>query len=346
MDYISILVIVFGALLALLALLRMLLRHLLQRVGTPQRPAPTTEASERLKEPIIMSHTKLGAGRQLDRVRFHTLWPRCVRPQEWHTLFVYLFSGERGLSGARADFRQRMRAPVEQYLATAATARRRVRYGTQISILLELSGFRFNPPTSTILWLEDWHCVEFRMQSLLDAVSTNEDRIEGRVSFYVGPLLIAENELYVEIRDDVTVAGQGSIGERGERSHEASLAEDGASVYRVIFVSYSHKDSYIVDQLQKAYRALGDDYFRDVEVLRSGEVWSEALLAKIRDANIFQLCWSSAAQQSKYVGQEWQYAPSLQRQRFIRPMYWQKPMPVPPAELSQLHFTYIEMEGR
>jgi hypothetical protein len=120
---------------------------------------------------------------------------------------------------------------------------------------------------------------------------------------------------------------------------------------RSIFVSYCHEDSYVVDWLQKAYQALGDDYIRDIEVLRSGEVWYEELFAEIRDADIFQLCWSYAAQRSKYVRQEWQYAHSLQKQQFIRPMYWQKPMPVPPAELCQLHFTYmplpyIEMEGQ
>ena len=58
---------------------------------------------------------------------------------------------------------------------------------------------------------------------------------------------------------------------------------------RTIFASYSHKDHSIVQQLRRAYRALGDDFFQDIHSLKSGQDWDAALLSKIEDADIFQL---------------------------------------------------------
>jgi hypothetical protein len=64
----------------------------------------------------------------------------------------------------------------------------------------------------------------------------------------------------------------------------------------------------------------------------------------IRDADIFQLLWSSNAMRSDYVRQEYEYALSLGRPEFVRPTYWEHPLPqdaaagLPPEELRALHF--------
>ncbi len=48
---------------------------------------------------------------------------------------------------------------------------------------------------------------------------------------------------------------------------------------------------------------------------------------------------------SKFVTQEWRHALSLRRDSFIRPVYWEEPMPtapgLPPKELSELYFHWI-----
>lgn len=113
-----------------------------------------------------------------------------------------------------------------------------------------------------------------------------------------------------------------------------------ASVYQAIFVSYSHQDTVIVEQLEKAYEALGLQYLRDVRLLRSGEEWNPALLQKIDEADIFQLCWSKPAKRSPNVRKEWKHALKRKKRSFIRPLYWDLPMPSPPAELAKLHFAY------
>jgi hypothetical protein len=159
----------------------------------------------------------------------------------------------------------------------------------------------------------------------------SEGELEGLVSFYVGPLLISEVEFKVHVAAD-----------DGLRKQE-KLGRISADAYGAVFVSYSHKDSQIVDQLQKAYEALGLEYLRDVRNLRSGNKWNAELLKLIDRADLFQLCWSSAAKQSEYVRQELRHALGRQLPSFVRPMYWELPMPDPPPELADIHFSYYKV---
>ncbi len=267
------------------------------------------------------------------QVRFNAFWHRHIRTEEWRPLIIYMYCGQDGLEGARIDFGKRLTLPLEEYGKSEAAAA--LQAGTEITILPELAGFVFNPPVATIFWLEQWHCIEFRMKARHSLTGP----ARGRVAFFVGPLLVAETELAVEIMDRTSVT-------------ETSLPDDlydvdwlsGAesSAYRAIFVSYSHEDSALVRQLERAYRAIGDSYLRDVAVLRSGEEWSPALLGMISRADVFQLCWSQAARKSSYVEQEWRHAFGLERRNFIRPIYWEKPMPEPPPELRAIHFSFME----
>jgi cytidyltransferase-like protein len=67
-------------------------------------------------------------------------------------------------------------------------------------------------------------------------------------------------------------------------------------------------------------------------------------LELINGADVFQLFWSSNSMWSHYVRQEWERALTLARPNFIRPTYWEDPMPrwdnpkLPPESLSRLHF--------
>ncbi len=114
--------------------------------------------------------------------------------------------------------------------------------------------------------------------------------------------------------------------------------------YQGIFLSYSHKDTFVVQQLERAYTVLGMQSLRDVHILRSGEEWHPALLRHIEQADIFQLYWSNNAKHSTYVEQEWRHALTQARPSFIRPAYWEEPMPDPPPELAAIHFAYFHLD--
>jgi hypothetical protein len=129
--------------------------------------------------------------------------------------------------------------------------------------------------------------------------------------------------------------------QRQQPSASPSLAT--ASGYESVFVSYSTKDSTIVDWMESTYTALGMTYLRDIKALRSGERWDQELLKLIERADLFQLCWSANAKQSSYVTDEWRFALGLKKPNFIRPCYWEDPMPEPPPELKPLHFARLKL---
>jgi len=65
------------------------------------------------------------------------------------------------------------------------------------------------------------------------------------------------------------------------------------------------------------------------------------------DEDVFQLFWSWNAMRSAYVRSEWEYALTLNKPYFIRPLYWEEPMPrsepenLPPEALARINFTRI-----
>jgi len=119
-----------------------------------------------------------------------------------------------------------------------------------------------------------------------------------------------------------------------------------------IFASYSRKNVDIVVQFEDVVQTLGDRYLRDFRDLRSGEDWSDRIMELIQEADTFQLFWSSNFMYSQFVRSEWEYALALIRENFIRPVYWEHPLPkdenerLPPPELARLHFQRLGAEQR
>ena len=183
-------------------------------------------------------------------------------------------------------------------------------------VVPELPCCRFNPPLSSFLWLEDWHRVEFLVQATPEQPGFALGRaVNGRIAFYVGPVLVAEVPIWTHFREEADTSATDQP--------DTQVTTD---PYQRIFLSYSHQDALIVQQVERAYTVLGMQSLRDVLVLRSGEKWHPALLRHIEQADIFQLYWSTNAKHSMYVEHEWRYALKQARPSFIRPLYWEQPM--------------------
>jgi hypothetical protein len=229
-----------------------------------------------------------------------------------------------------SDVERRLGATEGGTRTRTARSKASIARGTVIQVVPESADCEFNPPQVAFAWLEDFHCAEFRFRARPKAAGVaNAGRVSVRVAFYVAPILIA----------DITF----TIGTARAASRSAAFTSTTVQPYQRVFVSYSHADSAIADQLEKAYRALGMDYLRDIRMLRSGQKWAPVLLQRISESEIFQLLWSEAARSSNYVRQEWEHALRLKRPYFIRPLYWQEPMPPPPEPLAHLHFAYLEL---
>ena len=202
--------------------------------------------------------------------------------------------------------------------------------GARITVVPESQTLRFNPQQASFDWEESWHVATFRFLPI--SHERTPTSATGRVVYYVGPVLIGEVRFEIEIGDRPT------SDEKADK-----VTESAAPPFKAVFVSYSHRDSQIVDGLEEAYKVIGMDYLRDTLKLRSGDKFRDSLLQMIRNADVLQLCWSNSAKKSHFVEEEWRYALSLNRKQFIRPCYWQLPRPDPPPELSDLHFAFLDL---
>lgn len=277
-----------------------------------------------------------------ENVQFTVYRPRVIVPEKWHPLlaFAHLSENRPDAPASEPDPVQEVRRQAEQVLGEAEArhhfqpvtqdARQAVPQEGELTLVPRVPGVEFNPSRRSFRWIETVHREEFRLRAGAELDGTTA---RGQLSVFLGDILIADVPL--TLRVDST--------HQSDRDDQAMEAES-ASRYRKIFASYSHKDLQIVEQVERLARVFGDQYLRDWTHLRSGEVWDERLLEMIREADLFQLFWSHNAMESEYVRQECEYALSLNRPNFIRPTYWEDPLPqdpardLPPAPLLRFHF--------
>ena len=66
------------------------------------------------------------------------------------------------------------------------------------------------------------------------------------------------------------------------------------------------------------------------------------MVPALREADVFQLFWSTSSMTSTRCRRQWEAAVALDRPDFVRPLYWERPMPrapdLPPPELAGLRF--------
>src|SRR5690606_20808821 len=139
--------------------------------------------------------------------------------------------------------------------------------GALITATPELPGFQFNPPRAQALFYEDWHRFDFKLRAM-DAPLDQAGN--GRITFTVEGVIVADVPLSVYVgtsggRDDATTAVTRPL-------------------YRAIFCSYSRKDTEIIERVERAYKALGLDFLRDVVTIKSGQHWNDELLRMIERA--------------------------------------------------------------
>ena len=246
---------------------------------------------------------------------------RSVRMSGFHSLPIFARHGT-----ARTLRRIAAKLLVSQlsgpYRAAQSTTLQKIVQGTEIRAIPIFSGCTVEPKSASVAWAGAWHRLEFEFQWQLTAPPA------GAVFFFVGLVLVGE----VPVRFQSSLLPEHFDGIEG-RLETRQLMDS-------VFVSYSRKDVCIVEELERAFRALGLRYLRDVRELRAGQEWAAELLNMIDRAEAFQLCWSRNAKRSVQVDQEWRHALHSHVTGFIRPLYWEQPMPEAPNELAHLHFAY------
>ena len=270
-----------------------------------------------------------------EEVYFTLYHPDEAAAGKWYTLLTYAHIGS-VLKQVQEDAKRFIAEMGEQQREVRGKKPARLARGTELRFMPEAEGVEFNPPSLTLKWNEDMERASFRFRAAAELIG---EPCFGEMSVYAGPLEIACLRFAVHVIDPASVK-EG----RPSQTHVVTARQ-----YRHIFASYSHRDTPIVQTCVAAAKAVGDTVLIDSETLRAGEVWDKALERMIEQADVFQLFWSENAKNSKYVRKEWSYALEHSHGKgtgeapgagFIRPVYWQKPMPTPPRKLKHLHFKY------
>jgi TIR domain len=269
-------------------------------------------------------------------VRFTVYRPQALAPGVWASLLVFAHKTDLVIEPGQppVDPSKQVEAMARAYFGDAPVrsigedARSEVFRGARLRIAVDLPALRCNPGEAELDWWEPVHQVVFRLLAGPDLVGSV---VRGAVRVWCGPLLLGEVSLAIS----VTASASGP---------PAPPVTESAQRYRKIFPSYSHDDQAIVAGFAEVVRALGDKYLQDVLALRSGERWQTRLPELIEEADVFQLFWSSNSMRSPYCRQEWEHALALGRPLFVRPLYWEDPMPqdptmgLPPVALRELQF--------
>ncbi|HUT95703.1 MAG TPA: toll/interleukin-1 receptor domain-containing protein, partial [Thermoguttaceae bacterium] len=274
-----------------------------------------------------------------ENVQFSVFRPKVVQPEDWYDLLAAAHLEEKRpgapeeepepIEKVRRRVAQILGAQVREYKETTQDSTQAVPRGGEITFVPEMENVEFNPPRQTILWVEDEYVVPFRFCASAELDGTTA---RGRMSVFLGAILLADVPLKFEVSSSAAGPAESPPEQR-----------ETARPYRKIFASYSHQDLVIVEQFERYAEALGDEYLRDWRTLRAGEVWNDRLMQMIDEADVFQLFWSRNSMNSAYVRREWEYALASGRRKFIRPVYWEEPLPqrppdLPPEELARLHF--------
>jgi serine/threonine protein kinase/DNA-directed RNA polymerase specialized sigma24 family protein len=311
--------------------LRALLRAMVN-VDPSQRPPDMATVARRLTAPSLDQN-----------VQFSVYRPKTIRPQEWYTLLAFAHLSERPATApenepdpvqeVQRQARQILGANMEKYGNITKESEHPVARQGGLTFVPEVAGIEFNPPSRSFVWEEIVHREEFRLRA---SQELDGQTAKGRMTVFLGGIILAEVSLSIRVDSGYKAA-------TGTEPKEMDCGRP----YRKIFASYSGKDSWVVEEFKRYAQALGDKYVRKHTRLRAGEEWSGRLKELIEEADIFQLFWSSNSMHSPFVQREWECALALRRPNFIRPCYWENPLPtcaeknLPPEELRRVHFQRI-----
>jgi len=304
------------------------IRNVLDQLSGPEHKTLDSKSiNGQLESPKPPPHEAIAD----DEIAFTTYYPEEIAVEKSYSMLVYAhvpFLWKEVRRNAQF-FAEEM---GEQKESNSSTPTGRLKRGTEITVVPNVAGVTFNPERSNVNWVEDIERIQFRLRADPSKMNT---RVDGSVNIFVGPIIVASLNVSIKINETTM------------DSTSESRGEEIAQMYHQdeIFISYSHADTDIVTKCKEAYQALGFTVLIDSDTLRSGQSWNDELKKMIEQAKIFQLFWSENSKKSKSVKKEWQHALQCKKAvGFIRPVYWDKPLPEPPNDLSDIHFQYMPFD--
>ncbi len=266
------------------------------------------------------------------RVSFSAGYPAEIEPQRKYPLLVYIHLNELK-QAIEALLKEEIGASGAPPICSSAAAATRIPRGTLITVQPNIPGIFANPPRQEIVWLEDYHKLNFEIQH------AGPDAAGRSCAGFID--VLADGAFVGHIPVSIAV-----VTDSLPLTETVPLTVT-SNPFARIFASYAHEDEAVVQACKETYKAFGIHLYVDRDDLLSGQPWRQTLQKLIAKCDLFQLYWSQPAADSTEVASEWELALVVDETQpcdFIRPLYWRKPMPDPPAKLGHLHFAYLDIE--
>lgn len=251
---------------------------------------------------------------------------REVNCEKWYSGEIFLF-----LEEFREIINKRLNDLIKQegieYQETTTKSLNNILEKSPIKILFESSDFILSQKSIDFIWYEPINQFQVRFKAI-------ENKIFGIIdlNIFSDDLLISYSRITIGI-------GKGSI----------QKTEINIPIISEVFASYSRQDIDIVKHFKSRYKALGIYMFIDLEDIRAGSNWENDLIERIMKSDVLQLFWSNNSKKSKYVKFEYEKGldlilSNLKGYNFIRPIFWEKPIPKIPENLSHINFYFLKEE--
>lgn len=297
--------------------------------------ARRTYAAAQAKAEALLTQSALEAEviraetRDREQVEFTAGYLGRMSPETQAPLFVYIHT-----AAMEAEIEQRLKAQAERFgerlRSSDAEARSLIPLGTALEVTPHIHELVASPTVQQVVWSGELEELAFQLR--FTGPPGAPATCAGFIDVTASGLPIAQLPLSIVV-DSAKVKSK------------VQLAS--AKAVERIFASYSHQDADVVKACKAVYRALGVQLFVDKDNIPTGKEWWDVLRTSISNHDLFQLFWSRTSAISENVADEWRLALSLRPakgERFLRPVYWEHPMPAPPNELGKLHFGYLDLD--
>jgi len=277
-------------------------------------------------------------------VQFTVYTPLKIKPEKNYSVLAFAH-----LSKRRADAPDDEPDPIKEMQDQAArvlgdqrddyrdakdSSSQPVPRGGDITFVPVVPGINFSPSFRSFTWRKSVHREEFDMWASREV---DGQTLKGRMTVFLGSIVIAEVGLTISVDSHATSSAERISLEKAQSARRV----------RQMFASYSPKDEKLVAELAHVAPIFGSRFVIDRTHLDPGEDRAEGLQRLIRDADVFQLFWSTNSMRLPETVDEIKYAASLGRPGFILPTYWEDPLPsspsegLPPPEIEHLQFYRI-----
>lgn len=251
----------------------------------------------------------------LDKVYFSAIAPKSILKGEYSMIEIFMYE-------------EKFRHVVDAAIVDAETAVREKKSGAmkagkeaKITIVLNSPDIEITDGCEKQIWHGEYLNFSF-------AVELPEDFQKKQILFVA--------EVYI---DDV-IATRLKFIAKCTSAKEQKIEITREDVLSA-FMSYASQDRQRVARIIQGMRKARPDIdiFFDVDSLRSGDDWEQALWREIDKRDVLFLCWSGYARESKWVDAEWRYAYKSKGPEYIEPVPIDPPSKCPPPEeLAKKHF--------